>query len=149
MGVIIRKNVFETNSSSTHSITIEKVDQFDNSLLYNDVLYPEHLHSTCDNSYDSSWTLVARTKLEKLALIAHWVKHLWFEDSFYLNVVFSKFEEIFGIKVNWDFSPEFYSSDDYSGVDYVSEKTFEDDLNKLKLIVEDDSVQIKQFLHEH
>lgn len=147
MGRILRKNVFETNSSSTHSITIEKVDNFNNNLLYNDVLYPEHLYSTC-NDWDDSWTLIARTKLEKLALIAHWVKNLWFKDSRYINVVFSKFEEIFGIKVYWDFSAEFYSSDD-SGACFVSEETLEYDLNKLKLIVEDDFVQIKQSKHEH
>jgi len=127
MGTIIRNNVFETNSSSTHSITIidckDKVDK--GILLDNNILYPENLSATYYDEYH--YVLETCTTEQKLALIAHWIKYLDEENN---NDLMIKFEKLFNIKVN-SFIPKFYS-DAESGNFYLDYNNFDNSLEYLK-----------------
>ena len=60
----IRNNVFETNSSSTHSITI--LQQTFNLVDENNILHPENL------KYDYNGVIIANTKNKKAALFCHY-----------------------------------------------------------------------------
>ena len=83
----IRRRVFETNSSSTHSITITgKSDRITSEVLplvEDGVIYPERLSSReIDILKDSDISfLVCRTKEEKTALLLNWLSSS--EDTFF------------------------------------------------------------------
>jgi hypothetical protein len=81
----IRHNTFETNSSSTHSITIiNKNDAVPDKTRYaqlviDGVLHPSNLKHTfayvsLQNSYEEGWILTASSRDEKSALLLHHVK---------------------------------------------------------------------------
>lgn len=79
----VRHNTFETNSSSTHSITIlNKKDFSQKSLLIDNVLHPENLkftpaYSRNETGYGRSSTLTAETRDQKAALfINHMISFL-------------------------------------------------------------------------
>lgn len=79
----IRHNCFETNSSSTHSITIidtrlapakQTVQLCPLGTLMPKVLNQTTAYTKIGEYYDSSWKLTARTSYEKAALLIH---HIW------------------------------------------------------------------------
>lgn len=85
----IRTNSFETNSSSTHSITISNVDllepEFD-LLVEDNILYLERLsnyrvkesmRSFYPEGYERAWETVARTKHTKAALLISYLFSLF------------------------------------------------------------------------
>lgn len=91
----IRSNCFETNSSSTHSITIRSVDyaNTENPLCKDGVLIPANLvyspNYDDDNScYYSGYTLKARSKDEKAALLIHYIFKLDLDDDEYIDYDF-------------------------------------------------------------
>jgi hypothetical protein len=83
----VRSNCFETNSSSTHSITLESntnaISADFPSLAQDNILYPARIndeniraafHTTNKGGYGScSWTFTANTKSSKAALIVHYI----------------------------------------------------------------------------
>lgn len=69
----IRHNTFETNSSSTHSITIRSIC-IDNSkvLIEDNCFYPERIReSNIFRSNDEGYSLVCSTPEQKAALLLH------------------------------------------------------------------------------
>jgi len=72
----IRTNTFETNSSSTHSVTIQtkgrKNKKILEPLVENNILYPARL-GAYENSAGESSFLCCDTKDMKAAVIAHWI----------------------------------------------------------------------------
>lgn len=79
----IRKNTFETNSSSTHSITIGTKGEYSKSSpsVENNILYPSRL-ATYKISYGESRFLIANTKDTKAALLADWVLDMFDNESY-------------------------------------------------------------------
>ena len=82
----IRKGVFETNSSSTHSITIgSKVEPKNpkiQPLVVDGILYPARLsqrEQKLDLGYDDLTTTVCSTKDEKAALLVNWLYYIYYD----------------------------------------------------------------------
>ena len=82
----IRNSVFETNSSSTHSITIgSKVEPTNpkiEPLVVDGILYPSRLiqrEQSLDLGYDNLTTTVCSTKDEKAALLVNWLYYTYYE----------------------------------------------------------------------
>lgn len=71
MAITVRKGVFETNSSSTHSISIEEIEYTDDQILKNGVLDLNKLWE-CSVDTESLWegttVLVCDTYVKKLGL---------------------------------------------------------------------------------
>lgn len=127
----IRHNCFETNSSSTHSITIidrkslKEPSKSVPALLTQDlILNPGNLSDQpcySDLSYgDGGHSLTASNRLEKAALFCHYVKSTvdyWEEENQQTikDYTTAILKESLGYSgVNWDFYDEFsiYSEDD-------------------------------------
>lgn len=71
MAITVRKGVFETNSSSTHSISIEEITTNDDQFLKNDVLDLEEFWKNCvktNNGWGETSVIVCDTFEKKLAL---------------------------------------------------------------------------------
>ena len=86
----IRTKCFETNSSSTHSVTIEsksKKKHDDSDILMDNVLIPKNLRFTSAYREDGrdGYTLHAETRDQKAALFLHHIKSIkncyWGEDD--------------------------------------------------------------------
>lgn len=79
----IRHGVFETNSSSTHSITVVPINQNKLKLVENRVIYPGRL-SNKYLEYEgygyNGYVLSAETKEEKSCLVLNWIRSLLDED---------------------------------------------------------------------
>lgn len=105
----IRQNTFETNSSSTHSLTILSLKDLREGnkktyepLVVDGVLIPGNLRDTFafvdhGHSYESSWTLTAKTKDEKAALLFHHL--LYYKDDAKYDDKWG--EELYDIFVSW------------------------------------------------
>lgn len=149
----IRKGVFETNSSSTHSISIQTIGspvcKDVRPLVIDNILYPEHLadYSVHLDYGDGGYTLVCNTKDMKAALIAHWVEsyytdHDISEETFYeaLDIIASRIGYdgvVFLDPPTW--YSRFYPCDEDEG-SYLS-----DDLHELEYllgVVLDDTKEI-------
>ena len=111
----IRSNVFETNSSSTHSISIIKSDdQYSDrkSLVENNVLFPMRLYSHGLTLLDSeSRILTCSTKDEKFSMLIHWLldansykedKSVHIDDNYTLADIPKLIEEIIPEKGGYD-----------------------------------------------
>jgi hypothetical protein len=130
----IRTNTFETNSSSTHSVTIGKKNKKvgGKELVEDGVLHPSRLSGYTNSVGESTFT-VADTKDKKAAILIHWVES-FFENGQYDTTgdetSWSKFEketrttvleivkELCGytdIKITKSFSPDFTSSTENDG----------------------------------
>jgi hypothetical protein len=75
MKIQTRQNTFETNSSSTHSVTIStksSKNQKYEPLVENGVLYPSRLDQRGQSFGDSSF-LICGTPEEKTAIVTHWI----------------------------------------------------------------------------
>lgn len=137
--VTIRNNVFETNSSSTHSISICGINQEQDILLEDGVLYPERLRVS-DKDYDGNWVIIAQIMEHKLALVCHWVLSLSFENDD--ESLLKKFEELFKVKISDEFTySNFYPYND-NGKNSLLYDNFDNDLLYLKGIIYDVDKQI-------
>lgn len=79
----LRMSVFESNSSSSHSITIEtkgkKTKQAP--LIEDNVLYPTRLHSYTTSFGESSATVCDDVN-KKAAIVANWIRSFFKYDSY-------------------------------------------------------------------
>ena len=108
----IRKNTFETNSSSSHSLSVESFPL----LLENGKLYPDRLkdHIFSDNDND---ILICNTMLSKLCLFIQFLKYSEKEedDEFnqkYIKTLIEYLQNQFGFKIDFDFDYSFDPHDD-------------------------------------
>lgn len=127
----IRHNTFETNSSSTHSITIiNKNDVKETSrryaeLVVNGILYPGNLKGSVayvplENGYDDGWIVTATTRDQKAALLLQhaksWLSDQWeskYDDTTIKNILNYIREKLIG------------SASGYSDVDLGFETDFD------------------------
>ena len=95
----IRRGVFETNSSSTHSISIEKIGaskgRDPKPLLENGILNLDNLENYENNLDYRGYILTCETFETKLAVVASWIKNL----DYFSEEVLEEFEKEFNIKV--------------------------------------------------
>lgn len=75
----IRRGCFETNSSSTHSVTIQEIgsaSRFAEPLVEDNFLYADRLdsHTVCFDNGSSETKCVSFE--QKAAIVAHWIKDL-------------------------------------------------------------------------
>lgn len=146
----IRKHVFETNSSSTHSIIIETIGVEKEStkpLEIDNVLYPERLSQyRVDIEYsEGGHTLICDTKDKKAALICHWISCLfWEKDS---GDKIEQWYSYLSEKLQYDRisflsyrDSQYYSCDEDNC--YLDDNFTEEDLDKLIEIILDDSRRI-------
>ena len=101
MVTTIREGVFETNSSSTHSITIKPVS--DSETIIGNVLYPEKLHSIL---LEDNRILSCSTIPDKIMLLAHWVKDL------NISGLCETLDWLSSYKIDWNFEVNYTSFDD-------------------------------------
>lgn len=75
MVTTIRQGVFETNSSSTHSITITNKNEIKNipKLIEDNVLYCDNLVYYNNEFGEDIIILTCNSTVEKLALLIHWI----------------------------------------------------------------------------
>lgn len=93
----IRKDVFETNSSSTHSISIINkgtIPYATYKLCVDNILYPKELESyqiEVKSNYNDDYILSCDTKDKKTALVCHWIKAI-FDSPTVINEFFNYLE---------------------------------------------------------
>lgn len=120
----IRNGVFETNSSSTHSISIQKIgarnlNKVPRSLLIDNILHPEYLSDYTEVvvTYGEGYITTCRTKEEKASLLIHWLVYSYKWENLSLedfNKFVLKIQEATGYdSINTDFSPDFSPNDDH------------------------------------
>lgn len=119
----IRENVFETNSSSTHSVTISrrsepKVKQPEKPLVDKGTLYPNRLHQfSTEIGYDGS-NISCDTKDKKAAIVAQWILGAFdnekIEEVDYKSAI-AKLREACG-----------YLSIDFEGMTYPDYSSYDD-----------------------
>lgn len=118
-----RKQIFETNSSSTHSITITNIkdiitDTIRHSLREGNVLFPDYLveysHSI-DLGYDSLNSLTCNTIDTKACLLYQWLKFIKEEEGEEVETYIDKLSSTLGVV--------FESSDKYSNYGPWAENT--------------------------
>ena len=120
MGKTIRKNVFETNSSSTHSISI--VDSNEKSYLSivdEQYIYPSRLYQYeyYIESGEGGHILRCDTKELKTVIVLHWLRALKeyndIDSDLYIKLE-ELVEENIQLKINWEekASYDYYPSDE-------------------------------------
>lgn len=126
MGTTVRKGVFETNSSSTHSISIEAKKDWD-FVIVDGVVNFDNFNKLIieSDSYGDSQLIIADTKYKKIALMLAYVLGEYSEDEL------EEFKEYFSIK-------QIIGNPTYIYDDY---KNFS--LQKIIEIIEDDNLTIK------
>lgn len=159
----VRVNVFESNSSSTHSVTIRnktapKSPNPTRELVKDNILYPEVLSDyTLSFGYDSSATC-CDTKDKKAAIVCNWVYYIVkYNSSFendnkqetFLSQILQKFVKACGYDgVDVDsMSGSFYPHTEY-GEEYLPYEVYEDDAGEfedavmklVKTVLDDDMI---------
>lgn len=153
MGMTIRNNVFETNSSSTHSISIVNI----NEKIYLPIVDNEYIYPLRLNQYehyiesgDGGHILRCDTIELKTAIVLQWINALKEYDDI-SNELYFKLEYLvlnnICRKVNWEGQNyfDYYPSDEgYFGNNYGFDKcSFDEDyievINKLILIINDNN----------
>ena len=126
----IRNNVFETNSSSTHSITI--IQQTLNNLVdENNILHPENL------TYDYNKVIKANTKNRKAALFCHYFADI-ISNKDNLSEIFKILSNDLGyneININFESSFSPFDDDDWFNFDQMN-------IDKVIKIILDDNLSI-------
>lgn len=130
MDLIIRQGVFETNSSSTHTITIAPNN--DVNLIENDIMYLSKLKINLDDKL-----VLAVTPIEKTALIACWFCS-YFEEEYdhkgeFLESIINKLSNNLGIsKIDTKDYPDFHPYVDeyytFESVDYYINEVINKDV---------------------
>lgn len=83
MNTKVRQNCFETNSSSTHSVTIRnrcKAPDDVKPILEEGVLYPKRLNQFSHSIGSDGSSMVCNTRDMKAALLLSWIQNLFEED---------------------------------------------------------------------
>lgn len=83
MNTKIRQNCFETNSSSTHSVTIRnrcKVSENAQPVLEEGILYPRRLAQYSHSIGCEGSSMIANTREMKAALFLSWIQNIFEED---------------------------------------------------------------------
>ena len=125
----IRNNVFETNSSSTHSITI--LQQTFNLVDENNILHPENL------TYDYNEVITANTKNRKAALFCHYFAYV-ISNKDNLSEIFKILSNDLGyneININFESSFNPYTEYDEFNFDQMN-------IDKVIKIILDDNLSI-------
>ena len=125
----IRNNVFETNSSSTHSITI--LQQTFNLVDENNILHPENL------TYDYNEVITANTKNRKAALFCHYFADV-ISNKDNLSEIFKILSNDLGYnEININFKSSFnpFDDDDWFNFDQMN-------IDKVIKIILDDNLSI-------
>ena len=123
----IRKGVFETNSSSTHSITIGVKTTPENPniepLVEENILYPARLiqrQTSLDLGYDNLTTTICSTKDEKAALIINWLHYLYTDKEISYDDYLTKKNQIRDIceyySIDSDIDADYYPYDDNGNI---------------------------------
>lgn len=104
----IRQNTFETNSSSTHSLTVNISDP----IFVEGTLYPDRLHAIEIND-DECKILICSDTLSKLAYYLHFLKDNENpETTDYVKTIVKYIEDQFKLKIDWNFNNKFNHDDD-------------------------------------
>lgn len=142
----IRSNVFETNSSSTHSISIQKRSNmiFKNPLVENGVLLPENLRSYFDNNTDDR-LIICDNKDKKAALFCHYALEFFYDDvDKFSDFVIKLKSELNYSDIDINFSLYFSPYCEYDNPEILNDsetffKSFDEIVN---LILDDDVIII-------
>lgn len=147
----IRTGIFETNSSSSHSITIQKVGKY-KPLVEDDILYPSRLkqYEVSLAMHDGGHVLKCDTTHTKAALVIHWLQayidhgevtndylDYLIKELPYNKVVFEK---------DGNFKSDYYPYLEYDGDSLDLSSDFEKDKEVLDLWIErifDDNIIIE------
>jgi hypothetical protein len=155
----IRQNVFETNSSSTHSVTVRTIGQKPNKdvrpLVQDGVLYASHLkdYQNYLGYGDGGHTLNCVGIDMKTALVAHWIWSAEDDEDItkeqsqsYQKILLDKlpYEEINfdGLKNSWD---AYTPTGEYDGADFDLTGDTDDDFESLNRAIGwilDDKIEI-------
>lgn len=159
----IRSNIFETNSSSTHSLSIyhEENNEFtDNLIPKNSIIKINN----CDNPYDE-----IKSPMDKLKALIEYISNYYNEYQYCNNrkrYLYGK-EVLFFVLLKNLIANEYnsellYESDDYSSyydndeTDYdfsefgiVDKNDYDDIYNKFKKFLEDDTIVLKHNVEEY
>lgn len=151
----IRRSVFETNSSSTHSITIEATGENINyePLVEDDTLYPDRIdqYNIDLETGDGGYILSCDTKDKKAALICHWttvvVNDMYSRDEqekidAELELWYTYLSEKLGYRNILIADGNYYPYAEYSEDINFPHEYNEEELNKLVDIILDDSKRI-------
>ena len=129
----IRRGVFETNSSSTHSISIEKIGAPKGRelkpLLEDGVLNLDNLENYENNLDYIGYILTCETFETKLAVVASWIKNL----EYFSEEVLEEFEKEFNIKVIG--KAKYYPYGEYSDKPFPYDGELEEFINSLKELI--------------
>lgn len=171
--VQVRQEVFESNSSSSHSVTISKKgfnhpNKAQRPLVVDNILYPDRLNDY-SVEFGDAWGISCFTKETKAAIVCNWVGYVLNNDyGDYLrpdgkrdeNKVENLIAEIFqkigkecgyaGVDLEYD--DTFYPHSEYGGdVNFPCDLDSEDDVDSLKktvddliLIILDDTMEITE-----
>lgn len=143
----VRNEVFETNSSSTHSICIAKITKETyKPLSENGILYPSRLSQYTqlfrESSEGDDERTICTTQEQKAAIVALWLRYLEFDDSEFEAL---ELREYFLTSLGYESinfeedSNDFYPYDDSN--DILLPNSMEN-LTKLIEIILDDSMKI-------
>lgn len=160
----VRTGTFETNSSSTHSVSISLKGAYQKAnrpLVENNILYPERLDDYTHGFGESSAT-VCSTKDEKAAIVCNWIyckvvnyfdKKQWDEVmSLLTDYINQKLGSEAYDRIDQEFTESFYPSSEYgdSYLDSLDGEDFTEDqksavyaeLDKLVKYILDDKYEI-------
>lgn len=130
----IRSSVFETNSSSSHSITIDQTNCLP--IIEDGVLYLPRLKPYLVE-FEDSYVLIADTFEKKLAFV---ISSLLIRDDEYdqlpITTYIEKFKEEYGIRIDIN-----YNSDDLVCI-YDENNEFPTDINELIFLINDSKIRL-------
>jgi len=140
----IRNGIFETNSSSSHSITIEDIINKDNTILKEGVLNTKILLNYVVYYSDGiGYTLNCDTLEKKLALVVYWIVDIFYEEPTLKDFYIHKLIEIYSLTdiilpLDYDFTLD---SDNYDEI-FINRRNFEENFEDLLKVVNDDEKKI-------
>lgn len=145
----IRKGVFETNSSSTHSISIEKIGpkNVDYGIIKNNILYPHRLPSYqfTVESDNRGYILECSNKDTKASLVCHWISAIFWEDDSENKIIewYNYLKDKLGYN---DIQIIYHRNHEYSNYSdencYLEEDFTKEDIDKLIEVILDDTMKI-------
>lgn len=144
----IRKKVFETNSSSSHSITINSIEAPSTKecqpLVEMNILYPERLSDYLQKyTFDESY-LVCRTTDQKAAIVCNWIYVS--ANTSYVDRLFEIIKREIGysdiIMDDYEFTPYTENDFEFDFSDYDSYESCASKLYKLISIIKNPHIEI-------
>ena len=143
----IRSNVFETNSSSTHSISIQKKSNviFKNPLVENGVLIPQNLRSYFyNNTREDDHLIICDNKDKKAALFCHYALEFFYDDTDKFSDFIIKLKsELNYSDIDINFSSDFNPYCEYDNPEILNDpETFSKSFGEIVNLILDDDVII-------